>query len=150
MTEDIKDEFTPRNTLFIESVYWLTIIEIYLLWTICLDFSCYFSGSLFPPVLFVMHDTNDLTQLLTIGSISRQTRMQEGKKMHCVDKDRFCLSEHVLSNPTHTNAAGWSTDPPKAISWRSRKSIFLGVHSCFLALWGAAGGSWRRQKGKPG
>ena len=123
----------------------LQLFQIYLLGTICLDFSHYCPAPFFS-VPFMMHNTNNRMQSLTIGNINGWMRMHERKVSARAETDSVCQKAYC-QNP-HTSAVDQSSGPPEAVSRPSRKSVFLGVHSCHLTFWGTAGASGSRQKGK--
>lgn len=77
----------------------LQLFQIYLLGTICLDVSRYCSAPFFS-VLFVMHNTDNHMQSLTIGSIHGWMRMHERKVSARAETDS--VRRHVVR--THTPA----------------------------------------------
>lgn len=115
-----------------------------LLRSICYELFVWISPIIFPAlffsVLFVIHNTNDLTRSLTIGRISEWTRTHEKKNTLRGQRLIVFVRTHIVKSHTHRRC-GPEHRSSKAIPRRSRKSIFLGVHSCLLALWGATGGS---------
>ena len=109
----------------------LKLLEVYLRGTIHLDFSRHCSAPFFS-ASFMMHDTNNHAPPLTVGSIHGRMRMCETEGSAGAEAGSTCQKAQRQS--PHTSAVDCSPGPPAATSQPSRKSIFLGVHSCHLTF----------------
>lgn len=104
----------------------------------------------FPSVPFVVHKANHHTPSLT-SEHQRMDRNVREKEALC-GRGLMLSPRHALANRSHTSHAALRAELRSSSGkiTGSQKSIFPGVHSCHLPLWGAAGGSRRRQRGKAG
>lgn len=130
------DEFALRYTPFIGNVcnYLRAICYEQFVWIFPI-----ISPFLFSSIPFIMHSTNNTLNHQQLGaSVDGQECTGERGP-----DGRGLTVRRTVPTPTrpHSGTVDWSADPPKAVSRGSQNSIFLGVPSCHLTLWGTAGGS---------